>query len=207
MQFTPIHEDAPIQCHWKLLHATNSGNPWRESVDEFTGDPCQFQERHYSEFLTFLPYVQRFLYGEGKRTSSDVHEEAAIRVFRRDDIARVRMVFPGPNAAPATLTVAHVEMYRSRRRRAPSFALGDAIPPTGSQMGTVAIVPSRWNGSRPRTRCSLCRTMITAKNTSRLSASIGRSVSPLTGNFCSNRWCCTIQKKQVRFGIDRSNTI
>ena len=111
MQLTPIREDAPIQKHWELLQATTSNNPWRELVDEFTGDPRQFQERHYSEFVTFLPYVQRFLYGEGKGISSDVREAAAIRVFRRDDIAKVRMVFPGLNAAPAIFTVAHVDLY------------------------------------------------------------------------------------------------
>ncbi|OQW33649.1 MAG: hypothetical protein A4E19_03600 [Nitrospira sp. SG-bin1] len=111
MQLTPIREDAPIQKHWELLQATNFGNPWREVLDEFTGDPRQFQERHYSEFVTFLPYVQRFLYGEGKRTHSDVREEAAIRVFRRDDIAEVRMVFPGPDTAPTTFAVAHVDLY------------------------------------------------------------------------------------------------
>lgn len=111
MQLTPIREDAPIQKHWELLQATNSGNPWQELVDEFTGDPRQFQERHYSEFVTFLPYVQRFLYGEGKRTSSDVHEKSAIRVFRRSDIAKVRMAFPGPTGAYGTFTVAHIDLY------------------------------------------------------------------------------------------------
>ena len=90
MQLTPIREDAPIQKHWELLQATNPKNPWREVLDEFTGDPRQFQERHYSEFVTFLPYVQRFLYGEGKRTSAEVREGAAIRVFRRNDISRFR---------------------------------------------------------------------------------------------------------------------
>jgi hypothetical protein len=80
-------------------------------VDEFTGDPRQFQERHYSEFVTFLPYVQRFLYGEGKRTRSEIREEAAIRVFRRNDIAKVRMVFPGPHGTSTIFTVAHVDLY------------------------------------------------------------------------------------------------
>lgn len=80
-------------------------------VDEFTGDPRQFQERHYSEFVTFLSYAQRFLYGEGKRTGSDFQEDSAIRGFHRDDITKVRMIFPGPNTAPATFTVAHVDLY------------------------------------------------------------------------------------------------
>ncbi len=111
MQLTPIREDAPIQKHWELLQASNSGNPWHEVVDEFTGDPRQFQERHYSEFVTFLPYVQRFLYGEGKGTDSEAHQESAIRVFRRNDIAKVRIVFPGPDAIPEIFSVAHVDLY------------------------------------------------------------------------------------------------
>jgi hypothetical protein len=28
--------------------------------DEFTEDASQFKERHYREFVSFLPYVQRF---------------------------------------------------------------------------------------------------------------------------------------------------
>lgn len=111
MQLMPIREDAPIQKHWECLQAINSDNPWREVVDEFTGDPRHFQERHYSEFVTFLPYVQQFLYGEGKGTSSGVVQESAIRVFRRDDIAKVRMVFPGSDATPETFAVAHVDLY------------------------------------------------------------------------------------------------
>ena len=45
---------------WELLTPN-----WREEVDEYTGDAEDFHERHYNEFVTFLPYVQRFLYGEG----------------------------------------------------------------------------------------------------------------------------------------------
>jgi hypothetical protein len=58
-------EDCPLQHHYQLLEQASADNPWRELADEFCGDPEQFHERHYSEFVTFLPYVQRFLYGEG----------------------------------------------------------------------------------------------------------------------------------------------
>ena len=34
-------------------------------LSEFLIDPSEFQERHYREFVTFLPHVQRVLYGEG----------------------------------------------------------------------------------------------------------------------------------------------
>ena len=111
LQLMPIRKDAPVQKHWELLQKAGPGNPWRELVDEFTGDPGQFQERHYSEFVTFLPYVQRFLYGEGKWSGSDVHEGSSIRVFRRCDVAKMRVTFPGPHASPVTLTVAHVDLY------------------------------------------------------------------------------------------------
>ena len=50
---------------WELLRDL-PGSPWREEVDEYTGDATRFHERHYNEFVSFLPYVQRFLYGEGR---------------------------------------------------------------------------------------------------------------------------------------------
>src|SRR5262249_55118932 len=77
LQLMPIREGTPIQKHWELLQTQENGNPWREVVDEFTGDPCMFQERHYSEFVTFLPYVQRFLYGEGKGSSSANQQDSS----------------------------------------------------------------------------------------------------------------------------------
>lgn len=111
IQLMPIREGAPIQKHWERLQTSDHDNPWRELVDEFTGDPSDFQERHYSEFVTFLPFVQRFLYGEGKGTGSAVHQESSIRVFRRADIAKVKMTFPRPHADSVTFTVAHVDLY------------------------------------------------------------------------------------------------
>ena len=39
---------------------------WRELADEYASDAGSFHERHYNEFVLFLPYVQRFLYGEGQ---------------------------------------------------------------------------------------------------------------------------------------------
>jgi len=70
LELIPIRADEQIQRHWRLLRSPQPGGPWREVEDEFTGDPKLFQERHYSEFVTFLPYVQRFLYGEGDGTAA-----------------------------------------------------------------------------------------------------------------------------------------
>jgi hypothetical protein len=99
-----------VMQHWEAL--TQAGNhPWKEVDDEFTGDPRLFQERHYHEFVSFLPYVQRFLYGDelGQRRATG-YGESPMRVFRRGDIARMRVQF-ADDAAPITLDVAHVDLY------------------------------------------------------------------------------------------------
>jgi hypothetical protein len=100
---------------WRVLRAMEQQggtSPWREQHDEFTGDASHFHERHYNEFVAFLPYVQRFLYGEGRagRADDEASERSPMRVFRRHDIARVR-VQPRPTDAPITLDVVHVDLY------------------------------------------------------------------------------------------------
>ena len=89
-------------------------NPWREHVDEFQGGSCH--ERHYNEFVTFLPYVQRFLYGEGRsrsgagdRASDRVHG-SPMRVLRRRDIATLQIQLQA-DEAPLQLTVVHIDLY------------------------------------------------------------------------------------------------
>ena len=97
---------------WQVLRDMAQTSPWREVVDEYTGEPGQFHERHYNEFVTFLPYVQRFLYGEGRarRDAGDHDSDSPMRVFRRRDIEAVR-VRSSPGAEPLTLDIVHVDLY------------------------------------------------------------------------------------------------
>ncbi|HZT54698.1 MAG TPA: hypothetical protein VFA35_00620, partial [Burkholderiaceae bacterium] len=97
---------------WQVLRDLGEVSPWREVIDEYGGDSGRFHERHYSEFVTFLPYVQRFLYGEGRkaRGAEGRDADAPMRVFRREDIAHVRVV-ARPGDAPVTLEVIHVDLY------------------------------------------------------------------------------------------------
>jgi hypothetical protein len=97
---------------WQELEALGAASPWREALDEYTGDADRFHERHYHEFVTFLPYVQQFLYGEGRsrRVACAPGAESPMRVFRRHDVARVR-VQACPDAAPLTLEIVHVDLY------------------------------------------------------------------------------------------------
>lgn len=90
--------------------AAAPGSPWAPVDDEF-GDPGEFQERHYNEFVTFLPSVQRFLYGQGLGKSVQrAYGESPIKVLRRSDIAAMRVVFSEGEAA-VTFSIAHVDLY------------------------------------------------------------------------------------------------
>ena len=110
LQLMPLRATSQIHRHWEWLEEARPDNPWREVDDEFTEDPAGFQQRHYSEFVTFLPHVQRFLYGEG-RSRGGAPGESPIRVFRRHDIARVRCTYPDPAFAPTEFEIAHIDLY------------------------------------------------------------------------------------------------
>jgi hypothetical protein len=65
LQLMPIHDDLPVQKHCDFIQTQGLNNLWRELEDEFTGDPSQFQERHYSEFITFPPLSNVFSMARG----------------------------------------------------------------------------------------------------------------------------------------------
>jgi len=105
-------DDVRRRAPWQLLREMGEASPWREHVDEYNGGAGGFHERHYNEFVSFLPYVQRFLYGEGRmqRGDGDPTTGSPMRVFRRRDIAAARVV-ARPGDAPITLQVVHVDLY------------------------------------------------------------------------------------------------
>ena len=95
---------------WDVLRRAQ-GSPWREVVDDYTGDRDGFHERHYQEFVSFLPYVQRFLYGEGRsRRRPGESAGSPMRVFRRHDMAKVRIV-PREGDEPLVLDIVHADLY------------------------------------------------------------------------------------------------
>lgn len=105
LQLMPLEDRYQIQRHWERLAEGNT--VWAEVTDEFPDDPSQFQIRHYKEFVTFLPAVQRFLYGEVRRGQ---YRKSPVRVYRRRDVATVRVHFKSA-ARPLDLTIAHVDLY------------------------------------------------------------------------------------------------
>jgi hypothetical protein len=111
LQLEPLDQGQQIHRHWELLGKLPGGDVWREVDDEFTGDPKAFQERHYGEFVTFLPPVQRFLYGEGPcRAVNSKSVESSLRVFRRSDIRQLRIT-PQCEGPSYVFEVKHVDLY------------------------------------------------------------------------------------------------
>ena len=110
LQLLPLKEGSQIHHHWELL-GKGPGRVWKEVDDEFCADPDAFKERHYREFVTFLPFVQRLLYGEGaKRRSMAAYGESPIKVYRRIDVTKARIGFPGRDA-PVVFDIRHVDLY------------------------------------------------------------------------------------------------
>ena len=109
LQLMPVRA-GPVQRHWELLDAAPDC-AWSEVVDEFCEDPRAFQERHYREFVTFLPYAQRFLYGSSAgQEISRRNTEGSIRTYRRHEIRAARITFE-PGGPAWTFQVAHVDLH------------------------------------------------------------------------------------------------
>ena len=114
LRLMPCEEGVGDRRPWRRL-AAQPGSPWRELRADPAGEAAGFREGHYQEFLSFLPYVQRFLYGEGRRSGTtpddeEGHGDAPMRVLRRDDVSAVR-VQARAGAEPLTLDVVRVDLY------------------------------------------------------------------------------------------------
>ncbi|WP_188261941.1 CorA family divalent cation transporter [Azospirillum tabaci] len=166
VQLMPLKAGAQIQNHWEWLGGPDC--PWQEVADEFTQDPGQFSERHYSEFVSFLPYVQRFLYGEGEsRDQQPGYGGSPIRVFRRRDVAALTVTLRR-GQAPLRFGIAHVDLHFFHdvdvailvvelfgedlpldRVQDTLFRLGRTYPPAWEPDGSAAQCPHRveWIGA------------------------------------------------------------
>lgn len=110
IQLMTDHSSGCVDRPWQQLKATPD-SPWVEIQDEFLQDSPHLSETRYQEFVTFLPFAQRFLYGEGKHgRESGGYGESPIHIFTRSDINQVRITLQG-EPQPLLLRVSHVELY------------------------------------------------------------------------------------------------
>ena len=80
-------------------------------VDDEFGIQGAFQERHYREFVSFLPHVQRFLYGDAPGPVRGLGRgDAPLRVYRRTDIGALRITLD-KGREPITCGVAHIDLH------------------------------------------------------------------------------------------------
>ncbi len=164
LQLMPIREGSQIQKHWEALTPSTADNPWHEIAEEIAGDPDQFENRHYAEFVTFLPPVQRFLFGEAQ--NQPCRGESPIRVFRRNDIKAVRLQHrPGEEAK--VLQVVRIDLFffydidiaillveisaddlSLPQAEETLYRFGRAYPPHWQADGTPSLCPHRveWLG-------------------------------------------------------------
>lgn len=114
VQLMPLASGGNAQHHWEVLAQNGESNPWRRLKDRFQADELDFEERHYKEFVTFLPYVQRFIYGESHshvaHDADDRLGESAIKIFRRRGVDALRLELREGDA-PVTLDVEHIELW------------------------------------------------------------------------------------------------
>jgi hypothetical protein len=110
LQIVPEKETGKLQRHWESLGSVAGDNPWSEVVEEFQCDPADFRERSYREFVTFLPFVRRFLYGSKAGLDPARREgEPSLRIFRRRDIRKVVITYG--DGSSLTFDVGHVDLY------------------------------------------------------------------------------------------------
>lgn len=106
----PQKETSKLQRHWEALGSIERDNAWRELIEEFQCDPQDFRERSYREFVTFLPFVQRFLYGSKVGIDPARREgEPSLRIYRRGDIRKVVITYS--DGSSLTFNVGIVDLY------------------------------------------------------------------------------------------------
>ena len=111
IQLLPLRPGEQVQRHWRELESACAGHRWKRVTYDFRSESRQNQERRYKEFVTFLPYVQRFLYGAaaGQEIAS-ARGEPSINAFQREDIAAVRVTLAA-DSAPIVLGVGKINLY------------------------------------------------------------------------------------------------
>ncbi|WP_417068749.1 CorA family divalent cation transporter [Niveibacterium terrae] len=98
---------------WRTFDDPRWVHPWHRVADEFSVSPREFYERHYKEFLAFLPFVQRFLFGDARCAEDGPNaplSAAPMRVFGRDDVKALKITL-APGDEPIRLVVDHVQLY------------------------------------------------------------------------------------------------
>ena len=109
LQLVPVAGRAQTAANWERLLALDTA--WHDAEDYLAEARGPHAERHYAEFVTFMPDVQHFLYGGGRSASATSgYGDSPIRVFQRTDVAQAEVTLRRGDQ-PIVFDVARVELY------------------------------------------------------------------------------------------------
>ena len=109
LQLVPVPGRAQTAANWERLMALDTA--WHSAEDYLAEARGPHAERHYAEFVTFMPDVQHFLYGGGRSASATSgYGDSPIRVFQRTDVAQAEVTLRRGDQ-PIVFDVARVELY------------------------------------------------------------------------------------------------
>jgi hypothetical protein len=109
LQLVPGSGRTQTQANWERLMALDCA--WQAVPDDLASSDPETAERHYTEFASFMPDVQRFLYGdEGSTTDGGGYGASPIHVFRRCDVVQAEVTLRAGDPA-IMFDVARVELY------------------------------------------------------------------------------------------------
>jgi hypothetical protein len=109
LQLVPVQGRAQTAANWEWLMALDCA--WHDAGDLLACAEGTLAERHYTEFVAFMPDVQRFLYGEARNVAGAPHYGSSpIRVFRRSDAATAEVTLRR-GEPPLVFEVSRIELF------------------------------------------------------------------------------------------------
>jgi len=102
-----VHESG---TYWDMVRCENETSEWKEVPDEFM-DNGSLSEASYQHFVSYAPFAQRFLYGEGYADSNKAeYQEEPVHIFYRNDIRNIEVQIDS-NSKPILLVVPQCTLF------------------------------------------------------------------------------------------------
>ena len=148
---------------WQHLRDMADRSPWREVVDEFTGDSAGFHERHYNEFVSFLPWCSAFCSARDAPAATANATTAARRcACSAATTSRAVRVTARPGDAPVRADDRARRPVLLLRHRRGACSTSRSVPTTCRWTSrrtccTASAAPIRPAGMRRARRCTAWR--------------------------------------------------
>jgi hypothetical protein len=110
LQLVSLKHNGATEHHEELMQRLAPKGLWNLVEDEIGSKDNELQERHYREFVSFLPHVQRFLYGDAPGPIRQLsYGDAPLSTYRRSDITKVQLTLDAGDA-PVICDLVHADL-------------------------------------------------------------------------------------------------